>query len=104
MTSGKAGACGRGDGGSGNVEQGIGIGPQVKPRVLQLPAVVFEIDRLLAGEQLHDHAEAVFQQAAGLGLRQADHGGIGRQGAGAGAEHDPAAGQVVEQHDPLRHP
>ena len=71
---------------------------------MELPAVVLEVDRLFAGQKLHDNAQTVLEQTAGLGLRQSDHGGIGRQGARAGAEHHPPAGQMVEQHDPFRDP
>ena len=39
----------RGDGGDRHVEQRVGVGAQMQPRVAQVPAIVLERDRLVAG-------------------------------------------------------
>ena len=69
----------------------------MQARVDQLPAFVLEIDRLVAFEQLHDDAEALFQQSPCVGLLDADHRPVGRQRAWSNSEHDSAAREVVEQ-------
>ena len=76
----------------------------MQPRLAQVPAVVLERDGFVAGEQLGDDAEPVFQKPARLALLQSDHDAVGRQRARAEAEHRPSARQMVKQHDALRHP
>jgi hypothetical protein len=61
MPAGELGAGRRGDGGDGDVEQRIGIWPQMQPRVAQVPALVLERDGLVAGEELGDDSGPVFQ-------------------------------------------
>ena len=68
----------RGDGGNGNIEEGIRVGSQMKPRVPQFPSVILEGDRFLRGEQFHDHAKPVFEKATGLRLRNSNHNTVGR--------------------------
>src|SRR4029077_13114594 len=50
VLTGKPGARGRGDGGDGNVEQRVGIRPQMQPRLAQVPPLVVESDGLVAGK------------------------------------------------------
>ena len=59
---------------------------------------------LVAAQQVHDGVHALVQHAALLGGLDADHVGVGRQGARADAEHEPAPGLVVELHDAVRRP
>src|ERR1700733_2611739 len=69
----------------------------MQARVDQFPAFVLEIDRLVAFEQSHDHAEALFEQPPCVGLFDADHRPVGRQRAGSDAKHDAPAREMVEQ-------
>ena len=94
----------RGDRRDRHVEQRIGVGAQMQPRVAQIPAIVLERDRLVAGEKLRDDAHPVFQQPAGLALLQADHDAVGRQRARTETEHGTPLSQMVEQHDAFGHP
>jgi hypothetical protein len=76
----------------------------MQPRIAQIPTIVFERDRLIAGQKLRNNVEPVFEEAARLALLQANHHAVGRQRARAEAEHDPPAGQMVEQNDALGDP
>ena len=62
VARGEARTCGRGDSRDRHVEQRIGIGAQMQARVDEIPAFILESDRLVALEQSHDDAEAVFEQ------------------------------------------
>ena len=71
---------------------------------MQIPTVVLVGQGLVAGEQVNDDLDALGQQPPGLALIEADHGRVGRERTGSQPEHEPASGQVVEQHRSLRHP
>ena len=94
----------RGDGGDSDIEQRVGIGTQMQSRLAQLPAVVLEIDRLLAAQQAHDDVQALFQQQARPRLTEANHRAVGRQGPRAYAQHRPSARQMIEHHDAFGDP
>ena len=66
MHAGKLGAGGRRHRSHHHVEERIGVRPQMQAGIVKLPAVVTEIDRLVGGEQLHDYAQAIFEQLTGL--------------------------------------
>ena len=104
MPAGELRAGRRGDRRDRHVEQRIGVGAQMQPRVTQIPAIVLERDRLVAGEELRDDAHPVFQKPAGLALLQADHDAVGRQRARAETEHGTPLSQMVEQHDAFSYP
>ena len=77
ISAGKLGA-GRGRYGSdSNVEHWIGVRPQVQPRLAQVPAIVFERDRFVAGQKLRNDGNAIFEQPARLTLLQPDHDAVG---------------------------
>ena len=104
MTRGEPRTRRRGDAGDRDVEQRIRIGAQVQARVDELPAIVLEIDGLVALQQPHDDAEAVFQIAPRVRLLDADHRPVGRQRARSDAEHHAPAREMVEQDDALGDP
>ncbi len=56
----------------------------------------------LAGQQQQDRLEGFFHHVALPGRVDAHHEGVGGQCAGSGADHDPAAGEVVEQDHAVR--
>ena len=60
-------------------------------------------DRLVAAEQGEDRLERLLHHPALVDRVDAHDVGVGRQRAGSGAEDDPAAGEVVEQHQPVGH-
>src|SRR6516225_8116506 len=45
-----------------NVEERIGVRPQMQPRLAQVPAIVLERDRFVAGQKLGDDGNAIFEQ------------------------------------------
>ena len=61
-------------------------------------------DRLIGHEELDQDGDVLVQGWALLARVDADHGGIGGEGTRAQAEHEPAAGEVVEEHGPVGHP
>ena len=62
---------------------------------------VVAVHRLLAGEELEDRLEGLLHHVPLPGDLDAHHEGVGRQRAGAHAEHHAAPGEVVEQHHPV---
>ena len=92
------------DRGDGDVEQGIGKGAQVQAGVVERQAIGGVVDRLVAGEELHHDCHVLLEQRAHLAGFEAEHRGVGRQGAGSDPEHDATARQMVEEHDSLGRP
>ena len=76
----------------------------MQARLAQVPAVVLERDRLIVTQQAHDDVGALREQLAGLALVEGDHGRIGRQRTRAEAEHEPTAGEMVEEDGSLGDP
>ncbi len=85
-------------GGHGDLEAGIGVGTQLETGVAQREPVGLPVDRLLPGQELEDGLEGLLHHVPLPGHLDAHHEGVGGQGAGAHAEHDPATGEVVEEH------
>ena len=104
MTSGQTRPGRRGHRRSCDVEQWIGIWPQMQPRLAQIPSVVLERQRLITLQQVHDAPKAVFQETAGLRGFNTDHLGIRWQGTGPNAQHDAPPGEVIQLNDPFRDP
>ena len=104
MLAGELRPGGRGDRGNRDVEERVGVRAQVQAGVSEVPPVVLEGDRLVVAQQAHDDVGPLGEQLAGLALVEPDHGRVGRQRARSEAEHEPAAGQMVEQDGPLGHP
>ena len=75
----------------------------MQPRLVQLEPVGCHGDRLVAAQQTDDRIERLFHTPAQHDRVDAEHIGVRRQGAGAAAEHHPAARHVVELHETLRH-
>ena len=75
-------------------------GAELQPRFLQGEPAAFVGDGL-AAQQPQDHAEPLVEPLALRGRLDPEHARVGLQRAGARAEHHPAAGHVVELHDPL---
>ena len=101
VLAGQARAARRRHGRHGDVEQRVRVRAQVQPGVGEAPHLRLARHRLVGGEQAHDDVEPLLQQRAGLGRVEPEHDGVGRQGAGTDAEHEPAPRHVVELHGPL---
>ena len=76
----------------------------MQARLAQVPAVVLERDRLVVAQQAHDDVRSVREQLAGLALVEGDHGRIGGQRTRTEAEHEPTAGEMVEEDGSLGDP
>ena len=74
-------------------------------RVLQGEPVRMAADPLAGrgAEQRQDRLERFLHHPALLDRIDTHHVGVGRQGARAGAEHHPPAGQVIQQHPTVGH-
>ena len=103
MLAGQSGSGGGGHGGDGDVEQRLGVGPQLQSRVDQRVGAGGGRDGL-PGEQPEHDVEILGEQLAGVGGVEPDHRGVRGQGAGTDAEHDPPTGEVVEQHHAVSYP
>ena len=90
--------------GDAHVEQRVRVRAEMQAGVAQRPPLVLEVDRVVGPQQLHDDVDALGQQLACLALVEADHGRVGGQRTGAEPQHEPAPGEVVEQHGPLGYP
>jgi hypothetical protein len=77
---------------------------ELQARIDQLVARGLDADRLIAGHEMHEHVGVDVQCIALLVGREADHGGIAGERAGAQAQHHAAARQVIEQREPVGHP
>ena len=73
---------------------------QLQHRFLQHEPVAFVGNRLLFGEQAHNHAQGFVHPQPLLGGVNAHHIGVAGQRAGANAQHHPPPGHMVQ----LRHP
>lgn len=97
MLAGHLDAGRRLDAGHGDGEVQLGVGPQMQERVTQLKPVALAGDGLGLGEKAFDDGERLVHHLALPGGINAQHVGVGNQGARADAEHHAPARQVVEQ-------
>ena len=96
-------AAGREGAGDGDGEVGVAVGAEMEAGLLHLEPVGLAGDGGVAGQQRHDGLEAFVHAAALCVGLDAEHVGVGHQGAGAAAEHGPPARHVVELDEALRH-
>ena len=73
-------------------------GPHLQPAVAHREPVGLPRDRLVAAQQGEDRLERLLHHPALVDRVDAHDVGVGGQRARAGAEDQPAAGEVVEQH------
>ena len=91
-------------GGRGREENGdalLVVGLELAGGVLQREPAGAVVGDLLAAEEAQDDAEALVEAGAELGGVESKLGSVGGGGAGADAEHDAPAGEVVEEEDAL---
>ena len=100
---GAAGAVGRHRGGHADVEQRVGVGRELQAGLAELEPVGLHGEGLVGAQQMADGLQGLLHPGPGLFGVHAHHVGVGRQSAGAHAEHHPSLGEVVEQHHALGH-
>ena len=94
----------RGDRGDADLEAGVRERPQLAAGVDQPVARRRDGDRLVAAQQVDEDGGVLLERLALFGRLDADHRRVRGQRAGSEAEHEAAAGEMVEQDRPVRHP
>jgi hypothetical protein len=79
----------------------VRVGPQLQSSVAEREPVGLAGDGLVGAEQRQDRLERLFHHVALALDLDAHHEGVGGERPRADAEHDAAAGEVVEQHHPV---
>ena len=86
---------------AGEIEQRLRVRPQVQAGVDEVPRGGLARDRLLVLQQPHDDIETFLEQRPRLRRVEPEHERVGRQRTGTHTEHEPPAGEVVEEDGPL---
>jgi hypothetical protein len=82
---------------------GWGVRAHLQPAVAHGEPVGLAGDRLIGPQQRQDRLERLLHHAALVHRVDAEHERVAGQGARSGAEDQPAASEVVEQHQPVGH-
>src|SRR3954453_10509726 len=83
---------------------GSGYGGRGGPGVAEPVRRGLDAHRLLPAQEPHDDVEVRVHELARVGRAEADHRRVGRQRAGADAEHRAPAGEVIQEDHALGHP
>jgi hypothetical protein len=94
----------RHDRGGRDLEQRVGVGVHLQPRLDQLVTLGLDAQRLVVRQEVHEHLGVLLQGVPLRGSLEADHRGVSAESPRPETQHRPPARQVVEHHEAVGDP